>query len=114
MSDNDIEQLANFMGHTSGIHRKSYRLPDDIFQTAKISKLLILMEDGKADAYKGKSLDEIDLNLDDEVVGENVDIEEVIEYEADGEPEPTTSNASQPHKILLNPNQTVARKHKKT
>lgn len=50
MTENDMEQLASFMGHTLGIHRTSYRLPDDVYQTARISKLLILMEKGEAGA----------------------------------------------------------------
>lgn len=60
MTDNDLEQPATFMGHTTGVHRKSYRLPDDIYQTAKTSKLLLLMEQGSSARYKGKSLDEIE------------------------------------------------------
>lgn len=85
MSENDMEQLATFMGHTNEVHKKSYRLPDDVYQTAKISKLLILMEDGKADAYKGKSLEEIDLDLNEELIEEPVDNNEIIDYD----PEPT-------------------------
>ncbi|KAL4718874.1 hypothetical protein ACJJTC_006539 [Scirpophaga incertulas] len=87
MSENDMEQLATFMGHTNEVHKKSYRLPDDVYQTAKISKLLILMEDGKADTYKGKSLEEIDLDLNEELIEEPVDNNEIIDY--DPEPEPT-------------------------
>ncbi|CAG9840814.1 unnamed protein product [Diabrotica balteata] len=68
MSENDMEQLALFMGHTLGIHRSSYRLPDDIYQTVKISKLLLLMEKGKADQFKGKSLKEIAINLEEDIV----------------------------------------------
>lgn len=41
-----------------------FRLPVDIFQTAKVSKLLLMMEKGGIPAeYKGKSLAEI--NFDD-------------------------------------------------
>ncbi|GBP80298.1 hypothetical protein EVAR_37975_1 [Eumeta japonica] len=80
MTENDIEQLSNFMGHTTGVHRQNYRLPDDIFQTAKISKLLILMEDGKADAYKGKSLDEINIDMEENLEGEGVDTEDVLNF----------------------------------
>ncbi|KAL3265800.1 hypothetical protein HHI36_009998 [Cryptolaemus montrouzieri] len=29
MNDNEIDQLARFMGHTVGVHKNSYRLPDD-------------------------------------------------------------------------------------
>lgn len=67
MNENDMEQLASFMGHTLGIHRSSYRLPDDVYQTARISKLLILMEKGEAGQFKGKSLDEINLDLDEPI-----------------------------------------------
>lgn len=52
LSDTEIEQLATFMGHTVGMHRNSYRLPDDVFQTSKISKLLLIMEKGNANQYK--------------------------------------------------------------
>lgn len=71
MSQSDVEQLATFMGHTLNVHNKDYRLPDDVFQAAKIAKLLLLMERGEAGKYKGKCLEEIDLNLE-----ENIDIED--------------------------------------
>ncbi|KAL4718947.1 hypothetical protein ACJJTC_005242 [Scirpophaga incertulas] len=82
MTENDLEQLSTFMGHTSGIHKKSYRLPDDVYQTAKMSKLLLLMEDGKANQFKGKSLEEIDLNLGEELNIENEEEEEITAVES--------------------------------
>ncbi|KAL3279427.1 hypothetical protein HHI36_016938 [Cryptolaemus montrouzieri] len=54
MSENDIEQLATFMRHTVGVHRGSYRLPNDVYQVAYISKLLLLMEQGGATKFKVK------------------------------------------------------------
>lgn len=68
MTSNDIEQLATFMGHTFDVHSKSYRLPDDVYQTAKIAKLLLLMERGDAGKYKGKTLEEIDLDMEEEIL----------------------------------------------
>ncbi|KAG5882019.1 hypothetical protein JTB14_023072 [Gonioctena quinquepunctata] len=59
------------MGHTSDIHKSCYRLPNDVFQMAKVSKLLILNERGEASKYKGKTLDEIEIDLN--VVEENSD-----------------------------------------
>uniref|UniRef100_A0A6P7H056 Uncharacterized protein LOC114349178 n=1 Tax=Diabrotica virgifera virgifera TaxID=50390 RepID=A0A6P7H056_DIAVI len=56
------------MGHTIGIYKGSYRLPDDIYQTAKISKLLLLMEQGGAAQFKGKSLNDIDLDLEENLL----------------------------------------------
>ncbi|CAG9822955.1 unnamed protein product [Phaedon cochleariae] len=67
MTNSEIEQLATFMGHTVDVHSKVYRLPDDVYQTAKIAKLLMLMERGDAGKYKGKSLEDIDINMDEEI-----------------------------------------------
>lgn len=88
MSENEIEQLASFMGHTLSVHKQNYRLPDDVYQTAKISKLLLLMESGKADMYKGRSLDEIDLHLEEEIIGDDVHNDEILNYEM---PDPTST-----------------------
>ena len=75
LTEGEIEQLATFMGHTAGVHRNSYRLPDDIYQTAKISKLLMIMENGSADQYKGKSIDEIDINMEENLLEASLDNE---------------------------------------
>ncbi|KAG8232337.1 hypothetical protein J437_LFUL012927 [Ladona fulva] len=40
--------------------QQAYSLPDDLYQTAKISKLLLLMEKGEAADFRGRSLNEID------------------------------------------------------
>lgn len=82
MSSAEIEQLSTFMGHTSNIHRQVYRMPDDIYQTAKISKLLMLMEKGQAGKYKGKTLDEIEMNIDQEEIVEDAN-ESDLEQESD-------------------------------
>ncbi|XP_060535343.1 uncharacterized protein LOC132707485 [Cylas formicarius] len=62
-SNNDMEQLSKFMGHTLQTHSNFYRMSDKVYQTAKISKLLLLMMEGGADKYKSKTLDEIDIDL---------------------------------------------------
>lgn len=64
LSKQDLEQLAIFMGHTSDIHKTYYRLPSDVYQMAKVSKLLLLNEKGEASKFKGKRLDEINIELD--------------------------------------------------
>lgn len=81
MAELELEQLATFMGHTLSVHKNNYRLPSDVYQTAKISKLLLLMEDGKADEYQGKTLDEIELNMDEEVIGNEIENQEVVDME---------------------------------
>jgi hypothetical protein len=51
-----------------------FRLPADIYQTAKVSKLLLMMEKGTIPAeYKGKSLGEINFDINLEYAEENND-----------------------------------------
>ncbi|XP_073719998.1 uncharacterized protein [Misgurnus anguillicaudatus] len=72
LKDNELDQLANFLGHDIRVHRDYYRLPDATIEIAKISKLLLAMEKGTNASFQGKSLseieieDEIDPELDDE------------------------------------------------
>jgi len=35
------------------------------FQVAKVSKLLLMIEKGQGNEYRGKSLDEIDIDVDE-------------------------------------------------
>ncbi|XP_016101602.1 uncharacterized protein [Sinocyclocheilus grahami] len=41
LKDNELDQLANFLGHDIRVHRNYYRLPDATIEIAKISKLLL-------------------------------------------------------------------------
>ncbi|CAG5008901.1 unnamed protein product [Parnassius apollo] len=63
------------------VHKKSYRLPDEVYQTANISKLLIVIEDGKAEAFKGKTLEEIDLDMNEELDEEVLDNDQILDYD---------------------------------
>ncbi|VEN43773.1 unnamed protein product [Callosobruchus maculatus] len=67
MSQQDCKQFSKFMGHTEKTHEEFYELPVDIYQTAKVVKLLILMEEGIPTQHKGKSLSEIEINLNEYV-----------------------------------------------
>jgi len=60
LKNNELDQLANFLGHDIRVHRDFYRLPEATIEIAKISKLLLAMEKGSLAAYQGKSLDEIE------------------------------------------------------
>ncbi|KAL0153989.1 hypothetical protein M9458_050746, partial [Cirrhinus mrigala] len=59
LKENELDQLADFLGHDIRVHREYYRLPQSTIQLAKISKLLIAMEKGSVKNIQGKSLDEI-------------------------------------------------------
>lgn len=80
-NEGDVEQLANFMGHSKEIHKTFYRLPENIYQVAKVSKFLLMMEKGDANEYRGKNLDDIDINIDglisEESDNDNSDLSEI-------------------------------------
>ena len=65
LKDNELDQLAKYMGHDIRVHREYYRLTENTLQLAKMSKLLMAIELG-TDVYRGKSLDELDLGLESE------------------------------------------------
>lgn len=64
MDKAELQQLATFMGHAEKTHEEFYGLPNDVFQTAKISKLLLLSKTGPIAQYKRFSLKDIDINVD--------------------------------------------------
>ncbi|XP_059367604.1 uncharacterized protein LOC132106026 isoform X2 [Carassius carassius] len=81
LKDNELDQLANFLGLNIQVHRDYYRLPDATIEIAKISKLLLAMEKGNLARFQGKTLneieieDEIDLELDEEEISDEDDEE---------------------------------------
>lgn len=64
MGNDDLEQLATFMGHTTKTHNEWYRLPSDIYQTARVSKILLLAQKNGIDKYKGRNISELDVDGD--------------------------------------------------
>ncbi|XP_043472716.1 uncharacterized protein LOC122505273 [Leptopilina heterotoma] len=67
MSKEELRQFSKFMGHTEKTHAEFYELSVDLYQTTKVSKLLMLMERGSLPVeYQGKSLSQInfDANLE--------------------------------------------------
>lgn len=106
MNENDLEQLATFMGHTLGVHRSSYRLPDDVFQTAKIAKILLLMEQGSLSDFKGKTLDEINVDLEADIFQTNDNItDESVPEKIDGLGEEISNEAFKVNHKICAPTQ---------
>lgn len=62
LKENEMDQLATFLGHDIRVHREFYRLPESTLQLAKVSKLLIAMEKGNLSDLQGKGLDDIEIN----------------------------------------------------
>ncbi|KAK4882321.1 hypothetical protein RN001_005640 [Aquatica leii] len=76
LSKEETKQFSKFMGHTEKTHEEFYELPVDIYQTAKVSKLLLMLEKGMPTKYKGKSLAEIDVDINQEYAEEEEEEEE--------------------------------------
>ena len=77
LSESELEQLANFLGHDLSVHRDFYRLPDDVSQIIKVGKLLIAAEEGKFSRQKKMNLSDIIVN-EEEVIGEGFFEEDAV------------------------------------
>nr|XP_024661063.1 uncharacterized protein LOC112436092 isoform X1 [Maylandia zebra] len=62
LNDQELEQVARFMGHDIRVHQDFYRQTDKTFQIAKISKLLFAMEGG-AGTLRGKNLSTLEVSV---------------------------------------------------
>lgn len=62
LRDNEMDTLANFLGHDIRVHREYYRLPEGTLQLAKVSKVLIALEQGRLADFKGMSMDQIQIH----------------------------------------------------
>ena len=63
LKHNELDLLAQFLGHDINVHRQYYRLPADVLQTAKVAKILMAVENGEQ-KLTGKCLDDIDVDLE--------------------------------------------------
>lgn len=59
---NETDRLADFLGHDIRVHRQYYRLPQGTIQLAKMSKVLLAVENGTLSQYKGQALDNIEID----------------------------------------------------
>ena len=62
LNSNEIECLANHLGHSVDIHQEYYRLHDNAIELSKVSRLLLAVDSGKGEAFKGKRLGEIQID----------------------------------------------------
>ena len=64
LHENELDILAQFLGHDIHVHRDFYRLPSATIQVAKVSKWLLAMEKG----LPGLSLNDITLTDEEDTV----------------------------------------------
>ena len=62
LKENELDSLATFLGHDLRTHAQFYRLPSDVVQIARISKLFLAAEKDRLAEFAGKTLDQISLD----------------------------------------------------
>ena len=62
LKETEVDWLARHLGHDIRVHRDFYRLHESTIEIAKVSKLLLTVDQGETNKFAGKSLAEIDLN----------------------------------------------------
>nr|XP_046274081.1 uncharacterized protein LOC124074833 isoform X2 [Scatophagus argus] len=65
LENDELCHLAKLLGHDIPAERDYYRLPEAAVELAKIAKLLLAMEKGSLQGFKGNSLE--DIEIDDEL-----------------------------------------------
>jgi len=65
LKDNELDLLAQFLGHNIKVHREYYRLPHDILQASKVAKILLAMETGQQEKLYGSALDDVNVDLEE-------------------------------------------------
>ena len=73
LKEHEMDMLASFMGHDLRIHREFYRMPLDVFQVAKVSKVFLACEEGRINEFAGKCLSDINLDSNEVVYLEDSD-----------------------------------------
>lgn len=63
--ENELDILADFMGHDIRTHRHFYRLSDETIQLARVSRFLVALEKGDLPKYQGKTLDDMEVPDDE-------------------------------------------------
>lgn len=59
LNGNELEWLADHMGHDLSVHKQYYRLQHHTLELAKVSKLLLAIDKGNCAKLIGKKLDDI-------------------------------------------------------
>ena len=76
LSDNDLRWLADHLGYNLDVHREFYRLRDSTIELAKVSRLLLAMDEGNASKLTGKKLSEI--NIEGKICMGNIKLVTII------------------------------------
>ncbi|XP_033640233.1 uncharacterized protein LOC117300650 isoform X1 [Asterias rubens] len=87
LKDNQLEWLADHLGHSVQVPGDFYHVSEPSLELTKIAKLMLAVESGRQGSFSGKTLDEI--NLEDIPIS----VEEDDDYDDLSCSQPSTSNS---------------------
>ena len=61
MTVSELKMIADHMGHNLNVHTDVYRLQSSLLEKTKVARVLIAMENGHLNKFKGKKLDAISI-----------------------------------------------------
>ena len=122
LNEGELGHISNHMGHSEAVHKDFYRQQESVIEKTHITKLLQLVNTGNIAKYKGKSLDDVNLediitaatdDINNEPIEDDVDLDNDFNDEVDGDKvdvdidEPSsstsTSNVSIDNKVVFEP-----------
>ncbi|KAH3690237.1 hypothetical protein DPMN_192405 [Dreissena polymorpha] len=81
LKENSQDLLATFQGHDIRIHREFYRLPENVLQVAKMSKVLRCINNGSISKYSGCDFEDITFNPDEAVESDTDDDDDAADQD---------------------------------
>lgn len=67
LQQGELDSVASFMGHDIRIHTAYYRMPLDVMEVARVSKIFLAADAGRIAEFAGKNLTEITIDSHEEV-----------------------------------------------
>ena len=62
MNESELGWLAKHLGHDIRIHKEFYRLQESTIEMALVGNLLVAVDEGKENKFKGRSIRDININ----------------------------------------------------
>lgn len=62
MKPNELKLVADHMGHNLDIHTNIYKMQSSILEKSKVARVLLAVENGMLNKWKGQTLDQISID----------------------------------------------------
>ena len=76
LSENEMEWVAGFLGHTVDVHRLYYRAQDDTIYLTKVAKIIAASNLGQVSLNAGRNLDQVEFDEGSDLTDQNTSDED--------------------------------------